>query len=266
MLENSSIPKRLIRGKWYKVKLDFWGELISSKRKIEGNYAIFINRKLRYMGESQDLIRRLNQHIQNMYIYLSSKTKVILKFRRIKIEEDRKEIERKLILRIKPIGNKHSSIEDDFSYLTAKRNLIKEKIDTQMCLTKREIEILKNLYGLGDDNHITFNSLQTASKKFGLSRQRIGQIEQTAIKKLKRYKKIDFNNVNEEEKLECLGFSTRCMTCFKKLRFETLRELKNYCDKNGFERLYLTENFGHKSMMEVKNLFLKINNEQLDGL
>ena len=49
-------------------------------------------------------------------------------------------------------------------------------------LDKREMDILSKRYGLGDGDNL---SLSQVAKKYGLTRERIRQIQKTALNKLR---------------------------------------------------------------------------------
>lgn len=101
--------KGLKPGRWYKFHLDFRRQKISEKIIIPGIYAFFINDRLQYIGESRNIAKRLNQHIENLYKFLPKSNKVEIRVRPDKNNE-RYELEPRLILRLKPPGNHYENI------------------------------------------------------------------------------------------------------------------------------------------------------------
>jgi RNA polymerase primary sigma factor len=91
------------------------------------------------------------------------------------------------------IGNfiKDESLPDP--YFSTEQNLLKRNIDKMMgLLTERERKIIRLRYGLTDGRDRT---LQETANQFGITRERIRQIETKALKKLKGDK--DINNLKE---------------------------------------------------------------------
>ena len=72
----------------------------------EGIYVLIINDKLQYIGETENLRRRLNAHLMNMRHYLDHNVKVFIKYKYVQDYGERKELEQALIMKIKPAGNK----------------------------------------------------------------------------------------------------------------------------------------------------------------
>jgi RNA polymerase primary sigma factor len=90
-----------------------------------------------------------------------------------------------------PVGDDEESelgmfIEDEFSptpLQSAYQNMLKEKLtEVLSTLTPREARILEMRFGLGDGNAYT---LEEVGQKFGLTRERIRQIEGNALRRLR---------------------------------------------------------------------------------
>jgi RNA polymerase primary sigma factor len=90
-----------------------------------------------------------------------------------------------------PVGDDEESelgmfIEDEFSptpLQSAYQNMLKEKLSEVLStLTPREARILEMRFGLGDGNAYT---LEEVGQKFGLTRERIRQIEGNALRRLR---------------------------------------------------------------------------------
>lgn len=274
-MENNQIGLgELIKGRWYKLRINPFTERIYAERKISGNYVIFINKKLQYIGESKDLIRRINAHLNHVCVYYPHRQKRVIFKIRLEKKEERKEIEKKLILKLNPLGNIRSKsgnfkyeikkLEDmtiPTKYFTATRKLIKTKLNDHHNLNNREIIVLKMRFGLGDDKKKC--TLQEVGDKFDITRERVRQIEENAIEKLKSYKKINLKKADKKENLDSLGLSPRCINALKVYEIQTLNDLEEYCDRlinlpYGIERLYMIRGIGTKSMSEIKNLLEKV--------
>ena len=104
-----------------------------------------------------------------------------------------------------PIGEEDDSHLGDFvedkeslspTEFTSKTMLREALYDVMSNLTEREERVLKLRYGLDDNKPRT---LEEVGKEFGVTRERIRQIEAKAIKKLKhptKQKKLDDFSVN----------------------------------------------------------------------
>lgn len=274
-MENNQIGLgELIKGKWYKLRINPFAERISPERKISGNYVIFINKKLQYIGESKDLIRRINAHLNHVCVYYPHRQKRVIFKIRLEKKEERKEIEKNFILKLNPLGNVRSKSGNfkyemkgleymviPTKYFMAMRKLIKTKLNGQHNLNNREIKVLKMRFGLGDNKKKC--TLREIGDKFSVTRERIRQIEISAIEKLKSYKKINLKKVDKKENLSNLGLSPRCINALKFYEIQTLNDLEKHCDQlidfpEGIERLYLIRGIGMKSMLEIKNLLEKV--------
>lgn len=270
-MENNQIELGdLIKGRWHELRINPFTERISEKGKVNGNYVIFISKKPQYIGESKNLIKRINQHIKNMSTYLPNrKRRVIIKIRPEKNKE-RKEIEKKFILKLRPLGNVVNGFKDhkreekelrdiiitnrDFA---AARKLIKTELNNQHNLNNKELIILKMRFGLqGDEKKYT---LQEIGEQFNITREGVRQIEVNALEKLKPHEKINYGKIDKKEKLSNLGISTRCINVLKYIEIQTLDDLEEYLDQRGMRGLVLREGFGFKCMSEIENLLEKVN-------
>ena len=106
-------------------------------------------------------------------------------------------------------------------------------------------------------------TLREIGDKFNVSRERVRQIEKSAIEKLKSYKKINLKKVDKKENLSNLGLSPQCINALKFYEIQTLNDLEKHCDElidlpDGIERLYLIRGIGMKSMLEIKNSLEKV--------
>ena len=187
MLENSSIPKRLIRGKWYIFNIDFRNYKIPEKIKLGGNYAIFIDGKLRYIGESKNLAKRLNQHIPILRNFLPEYLKVKIKIRPEK-KSERYRIEHNLILKLKPPGNYNN------------------------------IKIMKdNIFEKFENLEINGNKNSGNLREYGLSNRTVNALNRGGIETLEELK----NYIDSYNSLEYLylieNFGLKCMEEIKKL-------------------------------------------------
>jgi len=115
-------------GNWRELEIKPHKDLISKKIKFngnqEGNYIIFINGKLRYIGESKYLKKRLKQHMDNIRMYFPESVRVVFKIRLLQQHENRKEIEDKLLLRFNPSGNKKIKDTPDIQQLEKAMNYL----------------------------------------------------------------------------------------------------------------------------------------------
>jgi len=90
----------------------------------------------------------------------------------------------------KPVGEEEDSLLGDFiasdqptPYDTASKQLLKENIEEVLhTLSDREAKVLKMRFGLGGYKQMT---LEEVGKEFGVTRERIRQIEAKALRKLK---------------------------------------------------------------------------------
>lgn len=73
--------------------------------------------------------------------------------------------------------------------LNGKRNLSQDIKTAMLDLTDKEIAVLKRRYEIGDENEREFSRSEIA-KMDGVSRTRICQIENTALFKLRRHRKL----------------------------------------------------------------------------
>lgn len=248
------------QGRWYVLKLNpFTDSIVSGLENFRGNYAIYVRKKLRYIGESGNLTRRISDHVLSFKRYSPNRqVRVVFKIR-LEKKDERREVEKCLISRLSPPGNgkrKNSGIEkkasvslgdiiitnEDFLHT---RNFIKSKLDGKHGLADREERVLRMRFGLKAKKHPLVHTLQEAGNKLGVSRERIRQIEERALRKLKK---------EGMRELEKCGLSNRCVNCLEWGSIETHQELKQYVYTNGFERLFLIKNFGRKCMTEVENL------------
>ena len=260
---------KLKKGRWYKLKFNPLNEIIDDKERkgISGNYAIFIRNRLQYIGESGNLIQRINQHSFNLATYFSDKRRDIYFKIRLEKNGERRKVEKKLIMKLNPDGNNtrisflKTDINDeeliiDREEFIKKRKFIKEWINRKHGLNDREAMILKMRFGLYKERKIY--TLDETGKSFGISRERVRQIEGKAIRKLiwsKRKKRL-----SKGGRLECLDISTRCLNCLKCSGIYTIKELNKFINQYGFERFYLTRNLGPKVLLEIKNLYEKTRN------
>ena len=100
------------KGKWVRFILD---ETVNSNFPINldfaGNYVIFVNRKCIYIGQSENIKKRLKDHIQIARYSNTWKTswgyflKIEIAVRKEKIKFERIMIESRLIYKIKPLFN-----------------------------------------------------------------------------------------------------------------------------------------------------------------
>lgn len=101
--------KQLAKGGWHVFNVDYRNQKVLEKIKISGNYTIFIDGKLRYIGESNNLARRLNQHISTLRNFLPEHLSVEIKIRPER-KSERYRVEHNLILKLRPPGN-HGDIK-----------------------------------------------------------------------------------------------------------------------------------------------------------
>ena len=99
-------------GKWRRFELteDLDSDLPGGL-KFAGNYAAFFNRKCLYVGQSNNLKRRLKSHIRlfmfssNWQTSWGTYTRIIIAIRKEKFRFERMTIEARLIHRLNPIFN-----------------------------------------------------------------------------------------------------------------------------------------------------------------
>ena len=262
----------LIKGRWYKLSLNPFSNRILNKPSVSGVYALYCNGRLRYIGESKNLAKRINSHLENIvrYFISGSHRRLYVKIRPEK-DGDRKAVESRLIKRLQPMGNRNGyripegydliSFDEcslDNAYIRYVRTLIKKGLKTQHGLTDRAIQILQMRYGLGD--HPKRYTLQSIGSQLGLTRERIRQIEEGAIEKLGSTKKRRLDQVNNPELLTNFDLSRRCLNALQKGRICTTTELVGFVEAHGFQRLYIIPTFGPKSMEEVKKFCGEVTN------
>lgn len=271
--------KKLIKGRWFKLKINPFKERISEGAKMSGNYAIFIHNRLQYLGESSNLAKRINRHLRNMVTYLPNKNKIVAIKIRAEKHNERRGIEKKLISRLKPNGNipydatyfldwgykyeidKFEDIIITNKRFIKRRKLIRTQLADQNNLDPREQEILKKRFGLyGDERKYT---LQEIADQLHITRERVRQIIADSIYKLKPRKEPDYKeiDIDKEDHIRFSGLSKRPITCLERHGIKTIKDLKNYADNNDLTRLYLIKNFGQKCMWEVRGFLEKINDD-----
>lgn len=254
----------LIKGRWYRLNLNPFTNRILKKPSMGGVYALYCNGRLRYIGESQNLAKRINSHLENIARYFigGSHRRVYIKIRPEK-DGDRKVVESRLIKRLQPMGNRNGyripegydliSFDEcnlDNAYIRYVRILIKKGLKTQHDLTDRAVQILQMRYGLGD--HPKRYTLQVIGSQLGLTRERVRQIEEGAIERLESTKKKQLDQINDPELLTNFDLSKRCLNALQNGHIYTTTELVGFVEAHGFRRLYIIPNFGPKSMEEVK--------------
>ena len=274
MKEYKAVSKDLIKGRWYRLRFNPLKEKLDLEGiKRRGNYVFFINGTLRYIGESKNLAKRINTHAANMVKYFPNKNaRVVFKVRLERnpveverfIETERRVVERRLISRLNPAGNggNNGEIADVDIFFTKDEFLcMKQWIKKELCkyiLTGDEVKILKMRFGLMDDK-IRY-SLQEIGNQLGITRERVRQREMRAIERLRNYRKINFNKIDINERVENLGLSERCANCLDSYGLYTLKELREFCNRYGTERLFIIRGFGTKSRGEVEELLRKTSN------
>jgi RNA polymerase sigma factor (sigma-70 family) len=87
---------------------------------------------------------------------------------------------------IKKLTGEGSVIDKDRGSLSAKE---KRKAMLGRILTPREKQVISLRFGIGTDNALT---LEEVGKSMGLTRERIRQIEQKALKKLQGHPRLQF--------------------------------------------------------------------------
>lgn len=151
-------------------------------------------------------------------------------------------------------------------------SFIKDRIEKDLSnLTEREREVLKMRNGLFYYNKPY--TLEEVAQVFGVTRERIRQIESKAIRKINHYqRKQRFNQVNETSKevitdntpVEELDLSVRSYRCLKRANINTVGELTLKTE----EEMMRIRNLGSKTLKEIiqkleeRDLYLK--NRQKD--
>lgn len=145
-------------------------------------------------------------------------------------------------------------------------SFIKSKIEKDLSnLTEREREVLKMRSGLFYDNKPY--TLEEVGQVFGVTRERIRQIEAKAIRRIYHWqRKQRFNQANEisievitdntpvETLVEDLGLSVRAYRCLKRANINTVGELTLKTKKE----LMRIRNLGSKSLKEIIQKLEKI--------
>ena len=263
----------LIEGRWYRLNLNPFTDKIITKSSISGIYALYFNGRLQYIGESQNLAKRINTHLGNIsrYFVSGNKKRMYVKIRPER-DGDRKNVELRLIKKLQPIGNHNggqfseeyslislSECSQDNAYIRYVRTVVKKGLKTQHGLTDRAVQILQMRYGLGD--YPKRYALQAVGDQLGLTRERIRQIEEGALEKLELAKKKRFDQVNSPERLTNFDLSRRCLNALQKGGIGTTTELVRFVEAHGFQRLYIIPTFGPKSMEEVKKFCGEVIND-----
>lgn len=147
------LNNNLIKGRWHELKIDFRNKKISEEIKIQGNYAIYVDNQLRYIGSTKNLVKRLNQHILFLKSFLPEYLNIKIKIRPEK-KSEKFNLERNLIIKLKPPGNFNDFKKIKYNSIEIIENIIKIKNETDLdnkdlasCgLSKRTINAL-TIYG-----------------------------------------------------------------------------------------------------------------------
>lgn len=109
-------------------------------------------------------------------------------------------------------------------------------------LSPREKEVLKW-------RHVDHLTLDKTAKKYGVTRERIRQVEKKAIRKIRHSITISDKNarINETDTIDILRFSVRTSNCLKRGKISSVTELANL----SYEQLIKMRGVGPKVIAEI---------------
>ncbi|MBW8060588.1 MAG: hypothetical protein FVQ78_09805 [Solirubrobacterales bacterium] len=155
-------------------------------------------------------------------------------------------------------------------------------------LSEREIDVLKEIFvnrstleKISNKYNFTTEGVRQirnkAQRKITLSMNKLSQIHEQYVNKILEVSYLKEKNkwleielkklaggqkkLSEAEiygqKLSDLGLSARSYNWLKYNKFETVKEVINYCNINGFNKLMIFRHFGKKCLSDVAEVFLE---------